>query len=73
MALGLEGFVLVPFLVQTAGFVFLLAGNFVYNELIEIPIMGLNKNLRKYEGQTAKKDKTRFEDEDDGFAKEIRD
>lgn len=45
---GNEDFILVPALVQITGFLFLILGNFTSNELIEIKIWGLNKNLRKY-------------------------
>lgn len=49
MALGLEDFILVPFLIQSLGFVFLLLGNFVYNEVLELKFLGLNKHLMKYQ------------------------
>lgn len=26
----------------------MVAGNFIYNEIVEIPYLGLNKNLKKY-------------------------
>lgn len=45
---GNEDFVLVPALVQIGGFLFLILGNFTYNEIIEWKCCSLNKNLRKY-------------------------
>lgn len=48
MAFGLETFVFKVFIIQFFGFVCLLMGNFIYNEIIEIKFFGLNKNLRKY-------------------------
>ena len=35
-------------LIQLVGFVCLLLGNFIYNEVIEIKFMGFNKNLKRY-------------------------
>ena len=35
------------------GFVFLLLGNFTYNELIEWKIWGLNKDMSKYKVPTS--------------------
>lgn len=34
--------------VQLFGFVFLLLGNFTYNEVVEWKCFGMNKNMRKY-------------------------
>lgn len=45
LGFGLESFILIPFLIQGGGFVFLLLGNFIYNEIIEVP--GFTKSLRK--------------------------
>jgi hypothetical protein len=33
---------------QLSGFVVMVAGNFIYNEILELKFLGLNKNLKKY-------------------------
>jgi hypothetical protein len=33
---------------QLCGFVVMVAGNFIYNEIVELEFLGLNKNLKKY-------------------------
>jgi len=55
LTFGLETFVLKVFLIQVAGFICLLLGNFIYNEVIEIKFLGLNKNLRKYRASAQSK------------------
>jgi len=48
LAFGIDAFDWVGFWLQLGGFVLLLGGNFVYNEMVEIKCCGFNKNLRKY-------------------------
>lgn len=35
-------------MLQLLGFIVMVAGNFIYNEIVEIPFLGLNRNLKKY-------------------------
>lgn len=48
LLLGLETFQWNIFLIELAGFAFLILGNFTYNEILEWKIFGLNKKLSKY-------------------------
>lgn len=50
LAVGYEKFDLVVSGIQLVGFLFLVFGNFVYNEIIEIKFCGLNKKMSKYLG-----------------------
>ena len=45
---GNETFDLIPATVQIVGFLFLILGNFTFNEIVEWKFAGLNTNLRKY-------------------------
>lgn len=49
VALGLENFSPSAFPFQLCGFLGLLLGNFVYNEIVELKFCGLNKDLKKYQ------------------------
>ena len=51
--LGLEEFNLKKSSIQGVGFVFLVLGNFTYNEVIEWKCMGINKDMSKYRNQKA--------------------
>lgn len=62
LAFGLEKFVFKVFIIQFFGFVCLLLGNFIYNEIIEIKAFGLNKNLRKYRVDNTSKADTLADD-----------
>jgi hypothetical protein len=46
--LGLEKFDPVKSSIQAGGFVFLVLGNFTYNEVIEWKLFGINKDMSKY-------------------------
>ena len=50
-----EPFVLEAFCIQIVGFMLLLNGNFVYNEIIELKCCGLNRKMKKYNGDGYKK------------------
>jgi hypothetical protein len=47
LAFGLEAFVPSVFGIQVVGFVFLLCGNFIYNEVLVISCFGFDKSLKK--------------------------
>lgn len=47
--IGLEDFELQTSGIQMIGFVFLILGNFTYNEILEIKMFGLNKMMSKYQ------------------------
>lgn len=47
LAFGLEAFVPQVFGIQVVGFIFLLCGNFVYNEVLVITCFGFDKSLKK--------------------------
>ena len=47
MVFGLEAFVPAVFGIQIVGFVCLLCGNFIYNEVIIVPCMGFDRSLKK--------------------------
>jgi hypothetical protein len=47
LLLGLEAFVPAVFGIQVVGFVFLLCGNFIYNEVLVISCFGFDKSLKK--------------------------
>lgn len=49
--LGLEEFNAIKSSVQAGGFVFLVLGNFTYNEVIEWKCFGINKDMSKYRSQ----------------------
>jgi hypothetical protein len=46
LALGLETFVLKSFYYQFSGFVLLIFGNFLYNEILKIRAFGLGADLK---------------------------
>lgn len=52
---GLEIFIFKAFIIQVFGFIFQIIGNFIYNEVIEIPFFNMNKYLRKYQIVKGKK------------------
>merc|ERR1712232_173339 len=52
---GLEPFHLESFFIELAGCFLLILGNFIYNEIIELPCFGLNKSLKKYDVPKSKK------------------
>ena len=54
--LGLEKFDAVKSSIQAGGFVFLVLGNFTYNEVIEWKLFGINKDMSKYRNQRQMED-----------------
>lgn len=48
LILGFEHFIVGSFIVKIFGLLFLILGNLIYNEIIEVRYMGLNTDLRKY-------------------------
>lgn len=55
LAIGYEKFDPKVSGIQFAGFLFLIFGNFVFNEILEIKLCGLNKKMSKYIGSGNKK------------------
>jgi len=47
LSFGIDPFDLTGFFLQLGGFALLLLGNFIYNEILELPCCGLNKYLKK--------------------------
>jgi hypothetical protein len=62
LLIGLETFEMKSFVIQFAGFVCLVLGNFTYNEIIEWKICGINSHMSKYlddDGNLIKKSKSK--------------
>ena len=53
---GLEEFNLLKSGIQFFGFIFLVLGNFTYNEVIEWKCMGINRDMKKYRVEESAED-----------------